>query len=118
MASPCTTLRGLPSRSVASTSSRCHSHRNASSSAVRSRAATVVVRANLTPVKPPAGVTLPPKNPEVPPAMFGFVDWAEKMNSRAAMIGFFALLLVESVMGKGLLEAIGYKVGSGLGFEL
>ena len=89
-------------------------------------------------VKPPAGVTLPPVKPEVPPprwdrrhrlqawvllpsnccqclhaavvarslvrdrphslsftCSFGFVDNAERINSRAAMIGFFALLLVE-----------------------
>jgi hypothetical protein len=49
--------------------------------------------------------------------MFGFVDNAERMNSRAAMIGFFSLLAVEAIAGKGLLELIGYKIGGGLGFE-
>ena len=61
---------------------------------------------------------MPPKLPEVPPAMFGFVHWAEKMNSRAAMLGFFSLLLLEAVAGKGLLEMLGMNIGSGLGFEL
>src|SRR5690349_10545158 len=75
----------------------------------------VVANAN---VKPPAGVTLPPKQPEVPPPTNGFVDYAEKINGRFAMIGFFALLLVEGVTGKGLLELIGLQVGKGLGFEL
>jgi hypothetical protein len=39
---------------------------------------------------------------------------AEKMNSRAAMIGFFALLIVEGVSDKGLLELIGWNIGNGL----
>jgi hypothetical protein len=34
------------------------------------------------------------------------------------MIGFFALIAVEAVTGKGLLELLGLTVGSGLGFEL
>ncbi len=39
---------------------------------------------------------------------------AEKMNSRAAMIGFFSLLLVESIYNKGLLEMIGWQIGNGI----
>eukprot|EP00197_Chlamydomonas_leiostraca_P006447 CAMPEP_0202868168 /NCGR_PEP_ID=MMETSP1391-20130828/10339_1 /ASSEMBLY_ACC=CAM_ASM_000867 /TAXON_ID=1034604 /ORGANISM="Chlamydomonas leiostraca, Strain SAG 11-49" /LENGTH=110 /DNA_ID=CAMNT_0049548291 /DNA_START=30 /DNA_END=362 /DNA_ORIENTATION=+ len=69
-------------------------------------------------VKPPQGVSLPPQEPQAPPPMFGFVDWAEKINGRAAMLGFFALLLVEAVSGKGLLEVFGLTIGQGLGFEL
>lgn len=38
-----------------------------------SRAAAVRVQA--VKVQPPQGVTLPPQEPQVPPAMFGFVDW-------------------------------------------
>lgn len=78
----------------------------------------VVVRASQPQIKPPAGVTLPTKEPQVPPAMFGFVDGAEKMNSRAAMIGFFALLAIEAITGQGLLEQLGFKIGEGLGFSL
>jgi hypothetical protein len=54
----------------------------------------------------------------VPPPKFGFVENAEVLNSRAAMIGFFALLLVEGIFGKGLLELIGVTVGKGLDIGL
>lgn len=79
-------------------------------------------------------MTQPPYQPTVPPATFGFVDNAERLNSRAAMvrapctqvhsrssttqIGFFALLAVEAIANKGLLELLGVTVGQGLGFEL
>ena len=63
---------------------------------------------------PPKGVTQPPRSPIVPPPKFGFVNNAEVLNSRAAMIGFFALLILEAVAGKGLLELIGVAVGKGL----
>lgn len=49
---------------------------------------------------------------------FGFVDNAERMNSRAAMIGFFILLAIEGVTGKGLLELAGVTVGQGLDLPL
>jgi len=39
------------------------------------------------------------------------------LNSRAAMIGFFALLAVEAIANKGLLQMLGLQVGKGLGFE-
>lgn len=37
--------------------------------------------------------------------------------TRPLQIGFFALLLVELVAGKGLLELLNVTVGQGLGFE-
>lgn len=43
---------------------------------------------------------------------------AEKMNSRAAMIGFFSLLAVEAIAGKGLLELLGLNIGKGLNIGL
>lgn len=67
---------------------------------------------------PPRGVTQPPRSPVTPPPKFGFVENAEVLNSRAAMIGFFSLLLVEAVAGKGLLELIGVTVGKGLDIGL
>lgn len=82
------------------------------------RAGSDAPAAPLTAPQPPAGVGLPPRQPDVPEPRFGFVDWAEKINGRACMIGFFALLIVESVAGKGLLELAGATVGQGLGFEL
>lgn len=67
---------------------------------------------------PPKGVTMPPRQPSLKKPVFGFVDNAERMNSRAAMIGFFILLAIEGVTGKGLLELAGFKVGEGLDLPL
>lgn len=33
-------------------------------------------------------------------------------------IGFFALLIVEFVANKGLLDMLGFRIGSGLPFEI
>jgi hypothetical protein len=85
---------------------------------LEARAASDAAAAPLTAPKPPAGVTLPPRQPDVPEPRFGFVDWAEKINGRACMMGFFALLLVEGITHKGLFELAGFTVGQGLGFEL
>ncbi|GIL63524.1 hypothetical protein Vafri_17567 [Volvox africanus] len=94
------------------------SHRTNSFSGRMLARGTRAVVGRVQALKPPAGVTLPPKQPDVPPPKNGFVDYAERMNSRAAMIGFFALLAVEGIFGKGLLEIIGVTTGNGLGFEL
>ncbi|GIL81289.1 hypothetical protein Vretimale_1160 [Volvox reticuliferus] len=94
------------------------SHRPSSFSGRTLFGSTRVVVGRVQALKPPAGVTLPPKQPDVPPPKNGFVDYAERLNSRAAMIGFFALLAVEGIFGKGLLEIIGVTTGNGLGFEL
>jgi len=64
--------------------------------------------------KPPKEVSQPPRQPEVPPARFGFNEYAERINSRACMIGFFALILVEALTGQGFLQTIGIQVGRGL----
>lgn len=45
----------------------------------------------------PPGVPLPPQRPSKKAPLFGFVDFAEVTNSRAAMLGFFALLALEGV---------------------
>ena len=66
---------------------------------------------------PPEGVSVPSREPDLPKQMFGFCDTAEVWNSRFAMVGFFALLFVELVFHKGLLEMMGLNVGTGLGFE-
>ena len=75
------------------------------------RRSTVRVQA----AKLPAGVTVPPKQPDVPAPKNGFVDNAERINSRAAMIGFFALLVLEAIADKGLLEILGFNVSGGPG---
>eukprot|EP00355_Strombidium_rassoulzadegani_P000459 CAMPEP_0168611608 /NCGR_PEP_ID=MMETSP0449_2-20121227/2453_1 /TAXON_ID=1082188 /ORGANISM="Strombidium rassoulzadegani, Strain ras09" /LENGTH=101 /DNA_ID=CAMNT_0008652075 /DNA_START=58 /DNA_END=359 /DNA_ORIENTATION=+ len=43
--------------------------------------------------KPPSPATEPTEEPDFSPAPYGFNYNAERLNSRAAMIGFFALLL-------------------------
>jgi len=69
------------------------------------------------PAKLPEGVTTPSQIPRMPTLTFGFTSRAERWNSRAAMVGFFSLLFVELIFGKGLLELLGFNVGNGLGFE-
>lgn len=64
----------------------------------------------------PPGVPPPPVIPTMEPATFGFVENAERMNSRASMVGFVSLLLVEGIFGKGLLELVGVDVGHGIAF--
>ena len=66
----------------------------------------------------PPGVTAPKRVPETPLARFGFVRWAEKINGRAAALGFFGTLIVEAITHRPVLELMGAKVGQGLGFEL
>ena len=64
----------------------------------------------------PPGVPPPPIVPVARPPMFGFVENAERWNSRASMIGWWSLLLVEGVAGKGLLDLVGVKTGQGINF--
>jgi hypothetical protein len=66
----------------------------------------------------PQGVTAPKRTPQAPEPRFGFVYNAERLNSRACMIGFIGTLLVEAITHKGVLELVGLTVGQGLGFEL
>lgn len=82
----------------------------------QARKTTLVVRAAKS--TPPKGVTMPPRQPSLRKPTFGFVDNAERMNSRAAMMGFFILLAIEGVTGKGLLELAGFKIGEGLDLPL
>jgi len=92
-----------------------HSHR-----AVQQRWAVNVRAEDLPPLpvpKLPKGATEPPMEPELITSKFGFVENAEIVNSRAAMLGFFGILLVEWIAGKGIFEMLGLKVGNGLGFE-
>ena len=45
-------------------------------------------------------------------------SWAEKINGRACMMGFIALLIVEGATGVPFLQTLGFTVGKGLGFSL
>ncbi len=64
----------------------------------------------------PAGVPPPPVIPVPRPATFGFVDNAERWNGRASMVGWWSLLLVEAVAGRGLLDVLGFDTGHGINF--
>ncbi|MBD1846376.1 hypothetical protein H6F89_23725 [Cyanobacteria bacterium FACHB-63] len=49
----------------------------------------------------------PTTTPKLENPKFGFNDYAERLNGRAAMIGFVATLVVEYVTGQGLLTWLG-----------
>lgn len=49
----------------------------------------------------------PSVNPNTQEPLFGFNRYAERLNGRAAMIGFVAMLLVEFLTGKGVLSWLG-----------
>eukprot|EP00271_Cylindrocystis_brebissonii_P008790 TRINITY_DN23292_c0_g1_i1.p2 TRINITY_DN23292_c0_g1~~TRINITY_DN23292_c0_g1_i1.p2 ORF type:complete len:135 (+),score=21.15 TRINITY_DN23292_c0_g1_i1:158-562(+) len=68
--------------------------------------------------KLPAGVKPPPSSPNLPSPLFGFTTNAEVWNSRASMIGLFALVALEAVAHAGLLELLGVEVGKGLNIPL
>ena len=70
----------------------------------------VLISHHVRPVPPP------PYVPVLKPGSFGFVENAERWNSRASMVGWWSLLLVELVAGKGLLEIFGFTVGKGINF--
>lgn len=37
----------------------------------------------------------------------GFNEYAERLNGRAAMVGFIVILLIEAITGKGVLTWLG-----------
>ena len=49
----------------------------------------------------------PSVTPELEDPKFGFNSYAERLNSRAAMVGFAAIIIIEYVTGKGLLAWLG-----------
>ena len=49
----------------------------------------------------------PSVTPELEEPKFGFNSYAERLNSRAAMVGFTAIIIIEYVTGKGLLAWLG-----------
>ena len=49
----------------------------------------------------------PTVTPKLDEPKFGFNDYAERLNGRAAMIGFILILIVESVTGEGILSWLG-----------
>ncbi|MEO1404054.1 MAG: hypothetical protein AAFV72_22770 [Cyanobacteria bacterium J06635_1] len=49
----------------------------------------------------------PSTSPKLDRPKRGFTDYAERLNGRAAMIGFMALLAIEYFTGRGLLAWLG-----------
>ncbi|MCA2684000.1 MAG: hypothetical protein IM504_04525 [Microcystis sp. M038S2] len=51
----------------------------------------------------------PTQTPKLEDRKFGFNDYAERLNGRAAMIGFVITLLIEYLTGQGLLSWLGLQ---------
>lgn len=51
----------------------------------------------------------PTQTPQLAEPKFGFNDYAERLNGRAAMIGFVLAIAIEYFTGKGLLAWLGLK---------
>ncbi|HCV29965.1 MAG TPA: hypothetical protein DGO89_06870 [Microcoleaceae bacterium UBA9251] len=49
----------------------------------------------------------PTTNPKLSQPKFGFNNYAERLNGRAAMIGFVLTLIIEYATGQGLLSWLG-----------
>ncbi len=49
----------------------------------------------------------PTVTPQFAQPKYGFHRYAEKLNGRAAMVGFVAIVLVEYLTGRGVLSWIG-----------
>lgn len=51
----------------------------------------------------------PTTTPQLEEPKFGFNEYAERLNGRAAMIGFMLILTIEYSTGQGLLNWLGLK---------
>ncbi|MFN5514595.1 MAG: chlorophyll a/b-binding protein [Cyanobacteriota bacterium] len=51
----------------------------------------------------------PQQTPQLEDPKFGFNDYAERLNGRAAMIGFLLMLAIEFLTGQGVLTWLGLK---------
>jgi hypothetical protein len=51
----------------------------------------------------------PTQSPKLEEPKFGFNDYAERLNGRAAMIGFVLTLAIEYFTGQGLLSWLGLQ---------
>jgi len=51
----------------------------------------------------------PTQSPKLVDPKFGFNDYAERLNGRAAMIGFGLILVIEYVTGEGILSWLGLQ---------
>ena len=53
--------------------------------------------------------TQPTITPRLEEPKFGFNEYAERLNGRAAMIGFMLVVIIEFVTGQGVLAWLGLK---------
>ncbi|MBE9049700.1 hypothetical protein IQ243_04635 [Nostocales cyanobacterium LEGE 11386] len=53
--------------------------------------------------------TQPTITPKLEEPKFGFNEYAERLNGRAAMIGFLLMVLIEYVTDQGVLSWLGLK---------
>lgn len=51
----------------------------------------------------------PTVQPKLQQPKFGFNEYAERLNGRAAMIGFSLMLIIEYVTNRGILAWLGLK---------
>ena len=51
----------------------------------------------------------PTATPRLEEPKFGFNEYAERLNGRAAMIGFMLTVIIEYVTGQGVLAWLGLK---------
>ena len=51
----------------------------------------------------------PTATPRLEEPKFGFNEYAERLNGRAAMIGFILIVVIEVVTGQGVLAWLGLK---------
>ena len=51
----------------------------------------------------------PTVSPKLEEPKFGFNEYAERLNGRAAMIGFLLIVVIEYVTDKGVLAWLGLK---------
>ncbi len=51
----------------------------------------------------------PSLDPNIQRPRMGFNDYAERLNGRAAMIGFVAIIVIELITGEGLLSWLGLR---------
>lgn len=60
----------------------------------------------ITMTQPQSKLT-PTVTPKLNEPKFGFSEYAERLNGRAAMIGFSLILAIEYITGQGLLSWLG-----------
>jgi len=51
----------------------------------------------------------PSTTPKLEEPKFGFNEYAERLNGRAAMIGFVLMVIIECVTGQGVLAWLGLR---------